>query len=96
MVSAAQPDYYVAHRALGYLYIKDISGKQTVVDAAYIAKAKAALPHLERAQACDPDDNTLTIIKILYRNLKDDKALDSLPSRLEALKKNCVDLLSDQ
>src|SRR4051812_23452182 len=45
MVSAAQPDYYVAHRALGYLYIKDISGKQTVVDAGYITKAKLALPH---------------------------------------------------
>jgi len=26
-VVAAQPNYYVAHRALGFLYIKDISGK---------------------------------------------------------------------
>lgn len=96
IVAAAQPDYYVVHRALGYLYIKDITGKQTVVDAAYMAKAKAALPHLEKAQACDPDDNTLAIIKVLYRNLKDDKALNSLSARLEALKKNCIDLLSDQ
>jgi tetratricopeptide (TPR) repeat protein len=96
MVSAAQPDYYVAHRALGYLYIKDISGKQAVVDANYIQKAKLALPHLEKAQACDPDDNTLAIIKVLYRNLKDEAALNSLPARLEKLRKNCVDLLSDQ
>ncbi len=96
IVSAAQPDYYVAHRALGYLYIKDISGKQTVVNTAYIAKAKAALPHLEKAQACEPDDNTLTIIKVLYHNIKDEKALNTLPTRLDGLKKNCVDLLSDQ
>jgi tetratricopeptide (TPR) repeat protein len=96
IVAAAQPDYYVVHRALGYLYIKDIAGKQTVVNAAYIAKAKAALPHLEKAEACDHDDTTLAIIKTIYRNLKDDKALNTLPQRLEALKKNCVDLLIDQ
>jgi tetratricopeptide (TPR) repeat protein len=96
IVAASQPDYYVAHRALGYLYIKDITGKQTLVNAAYITKAKAALPHLEKAEACDHDDTTLAIIKMLYRNLKDDKALTTLPQRLEALKKNCVDLLSDQ
>lgn len=96
LVIVFQPDYYVAHRALGYLYIKDISGKQTVVDAIYITKAKAALPHLEKAQACEPDDNTLVIIKVLYRNLKDDKALNMLPARLETLRKNCIDLLSDQ
>lgn len=96
MVSAAQPDYYVAHRALGYLYIKDISGKQVAVDANYIQKAKLALLHLEKAQACDPDDNTLAIIKVLYKNLRDEAGLNSLPARLEKLKKNCVDLLSDQ
>jgi tetratricopeptide (TPR) repeat protein len=95
-VAAAQPDYYVVHRALGYLYIKDISGKQTVVDANYIQKAKLALPHLEKAQACEPDDNTLAIIKVLYHNLKDEKSLITLTARMEALKKNCIDLLSDQ
>jgi tetratricopeptide (TPR) repeat protein len=95
-VAAAQPDYYVAHRALGYLYIKDISGKpagQVVVDAAYIANVKKALPHLEKAQACDPDDQTLSLIKILYRNIKDEKSLNSLPERLNQLKKNCIDIL---
>jgi tetratricopeptide (TPR) repeat protein len=98
-VAAAQPDYYVAHRALGYLYIKDISGKpagQVVVDAAYIANVKKALPHLEKAQACDPDDQTLSLIKILYRNIKDEKSLNSLPERLNQLKKNCIDILDTQ
>jgi len=98
-VAAAQPNYYVAHRALGYLYIKDISGKpanQVIVDAAYIAKIKKALPHLEKAQACDPDDQTLSLIKLLYRNIKDEKGLNSLPERLNLLKKNCIDILDTQ
>jgi tetratricopeptide (TPR) repeat protein len=96
LVIAAQPNYYIAHRALGYLYIKDIQSKQAVVDIAYITKAKNALPHLEKAQACEPDDNTLAIIKVLYKNLRDEKAIDTLPARMELLKKNCIDLLSDQ
>ena len=98
-VAAAQPNYYVAHRALGYLYIKDISGKpvnQIVVDDAYINKVKKALPHLEKAQACDPSDETLALIKLLYRNIKDERDLNTLPARLNELKKNCVDILSDQ
>jgi tetratricopeptide (TPR) repeat protein len=98
-VVAAQPNYYVAHRALGYLYIKDISGKPTnevVVDAAYIDKIKKALPHLEKAQACDPDDQTLNLIKLLYRNIKDQHGIDTLPARLAQLKKNCEDILSSQ
>jgi len=98
-VVAAQPNYYVAHRALGYLYIKDISGKpanEVVVDAAYIDKIKKALPHLEKAQACDPDDQTLNLIKLLYRNIKDQHGIDTLPARLAQLKKNCEDLLSSQ
>ncbi|SDE29342.1 hypothetical protein SAMN05216464_105124 [Mucilaginibacter pineti] len=99
MVIAAQPNYYVAHRALGYLLIKGIADKAPnaeIKDEADIAKVKNALPHLEKAQACDPDDNTLILIKSLYQNIKDDKVLDTLPARLEKLKKNCEDILSDQ
>lgn len=96
IVAAAQPDYYVAHRALGYLYIKDISGKPVVVNLNYIEKARLALPHLEKAQACDPDENTLKIIKVLYNNLNNEAALSTLPARLANLSKNCIDLLSDQ
>jgi len=89
-VVAAKPHYYVAHRALGYLYLKDIVGKpadQIKIDTAYTSIVKKALPHLEKAQACDPDDDTLKLIKLLYHNLKDDKAITTLPARLPALKK---------
>lgn len=97
-VVAAQPNYYVAHRALGYLYIKDIAVKATdmPVDTTYNAKVKRALPHLEKAQACDPSDDTLTLIKTLYKNIKDQQGLDTLPARLSQFKKNCIDILSDQ
>lgn len=97
-VVAAQPNYYVAHRALGYLYIKDIAVKATdmPVDTTYTAKVKRALPHLEKAQACDPSDDTLTLIKTLYKNIKDQQGLDTLPARLNQLQKNCIDILSDQ
>lgn len=98
-VLAAQPDYYVAHRALGYLYIKDIAVKpanDAVVDAAYISKVKKALPHLEKAQACDPNDDTLALIKQLYSNIKDQQGLSTLTARLTGLKKKCMDILNDQ
>lgn len=98
-VAAAQPNYYVAHRALGYLYIKDVVLKldsQSIVNAVYIAKVKKALPHLEKAQACDPSDDTIALIKLLYRNIKDERGLDTLGARLSELRKNCVDILSSE
>ena len=98
-VTNALPNYYVAHRALGYLLIKGLTDKtpnEVAAAAAYTAKVKAALPHLEKAQACDPDSDTLTLIKSLYQNIKDDKELGTLSARLEKLKKNCEDILSDQ
>ena len=90
-VVAAVPDYYVAHRALGYLYIKDI--KET--DAAYAVNVKKALPHLEKAQACDPSGDTLTLIKSLYVNVKDAASLKTLDNRLRQLSKSCIDILND-
>jgi tetratricopeptide (TPR) repeat protein len=103
-VIAAQPDYYVAHRALGYLYLKpadelfaklqaDNTNKETA--ALYKTTVLKALPHLEKAQACDPTDETLTLIKTLYTNIHDDASLRSLNTRLAALKKNCVDILTE-
>lgn len=103
-VIAAQPDYYVAHRALGYLYLKpadellaklqaDNTNKETA--ALYKIAVLKALPHLEKAQACDPTDETLTLIKTLYTNIHDDASLRLLNNRLTALKKNCVDILTE-
>lgn len=60
-VIAAVPDFFVAHRALGYLYLKEANlvagklnaAKTDVVEnkrlaALYIATAKKAIPHLEK------------------------------------------------
>jgi tetratricopeptide (TPR) repeat protein len=108
-VAAAVPNYYVVHRALGYIYLKKAQGigeqlnrslnKRAVatrLTAAYANAAKRALPHLEKAQACDPSDETLATIKRLYKNIKDINGAGSLDGRLKALSKNCVDILSDR
>ncbi|MFD0763976.1 tetratricopeptide repeat protein [Mucilaginibacter lutimaris] len=108
-VAAAVPDYYVVHRALGYLYLKNADAISEKLNAAksdinenkrltilYIAAGKKALPHLEKAQACDPSDETLSIIKMLYRNTKDTQGAATLNSRLKAMSKTCIDLLDDK
>jgi len=107
-VAAAVPDYYVVHRALGYIYLakakkiwdelnnsSNDTAMATQLTAAYAGAAKKALPNLEKAQACDPSDETLVSIQRLYRNLKDTDGLATLDSRLKQLSRNCVDLLSD-
>ena len=107
MVAAAEPDYYVTHRALGYLYNERASAvydkmratKDAAVLAALTAEYKTkvlkALPHLEKAQACDPSDETLTLIKFLYNSIKDKQGLGTLNSRLTGLGKNCLSILSE-
>jgi tetratricopeptide (TPR) repeat protein len=101
-VAAAEPNYYVVHRALGYLYLKPAaelypklqSGGKEVFDKYKVAVVKA-LPHLEKAQACDPSDETLALIKKLYANIKDDAGLKALPTRLSTMSNSCVDILSE-
>lgn len=106
-VAAAAPDYYVVHRALGYLYLdkaKNIEDRMNSANdkaakdslyADYVKAVKEALPHLEKAQACDPSDDTLNIIRGLYAKINDPAGLDSLNSRLKQLGKDCIDILSD-
>lgn len=107
-VVAATPQYEVAQRALGYLYDKNAEeihlklyqtktndpSYQALADS-YEKQVQKALPHLEKAEACDPDNSTLDLIKTLYHNIHDEQALNSLNSRLASLGKNCIDLLSD-
>ncbi|MGZ3776143.1 MAG: hypothetical protein ACXVIY_06740 [Mucilaginibacter sp.] len=108
-VAAAEPNYYVAQRGLGYLYnakAEDIQLKLYITPKdspdykalfeGYHKAVLKALPSLEKAQACDPDDDTLDLIRTLYMNIHDEQGLSSLKSRLPALAKNCVDLLSDK
>ncbi|RYE14426.1 MAG: hypothetical protein EOP51_28170 [Sphingobacteriales bacterium] len=95
-VAAAVPNYYVAHRALGYLYLneaEEIEKKDGLSSDSYINTAKNALPHLEKAQACDPSPETLEVITSIYKKIKDDAGLKSLNSRLKKLSVNCEDIL---
>jgi tetratricopeptide (TPR) repeat protein len=109
IVAKAVPDYYVVRRALGYLYLgkakqlqKQLSAStgnkamETQLSSAYNTDMKKALPHLEKAQACDPSDDTLTIIKSLYQSINDTDGLSTLDSRLKQLSKNCIDILTDR
>lgn len=105
-VVAAVPDYYVSHRALGYLYLRDTnvlikqikqsnSADQQKYKTQYFNLLKKALPHLEKAEACDHDDETLILIKSLYQKMNDQVGLASLNNRLKTFRANCIDLLTD-
>jgi tetratricopeptide (TPR) repeat protein len=108
-VAGAVPDYYVVHRALGYIYLEKAENIESELKAAandkttteelttaYNNMAKRALPNLEKAQACDPSDETLEVIKTLYKNIKDNHGLNSLNIRLKDLSKDCIDILYDK
>ncbi|MES2650456.1 MAG: hypothetical protein V4663_01885 [Bacteroidota bacterium] len=104
------PDYYVTHRALGSIYVKgtnslvkkmndagnakqmDLYGK---LFAEYKQVIVKALPHLEKAQACDPDEQSYKQITNLYKNIKDLAAIGTLDVRLKKQAITCVDLLDD-
>jgi tetratricopeptide (TPR) repeat protein len=105
-VTAAVPNYYVAHRALGYIFvdsanhvyarlqtIKHVDKSYAQLKTDYTILAKKVIAHLEIAQACDPSDDTLVIIKTFYQNIGDIAGLDTLDDRLKAISKNCLDIL---
>lgn len=107
-VVAAVPDYYVSHRALGYLYLLPLDGLAEKINQSkknptehekyqlqYFMLIKKALPHLEKAEACEHDEQTLSLIKSLYQKLNDKVNLISLDKRLKLLKIHCIDLLTD-
>lgn len=105
------PDYYVPYRALGFYYfdqaidlwqaVSRIDEKNTpneyakALDVFKIIAIKTNF-YLEKAQACDPDEETLSMIEDLYKNLKDQKALQNLDQRLKSKSKKCVTLLDDE
>jgi len=97
-VAAAVPNYYVVRRALGYIYANkaDELEKSKLFGDTYTAAAKKAILNLEKAQACDPDDDTLALIRKYYKNINDTKGASTLNTRLAALSKNCIDLLDDK
>ena len=104
------PDYYVTHRALGNIYLKrstalvqrmNEAGKAQQMDtynklfSEYKKITLMTLPHLEKAQACDPDEQGMQQIRGLYKNIKDLSAANTLDERLKKLAVTCVDLLED-
>lgn len=107
-VAAAQPNYFVAQRALGYLYNQQAEDLQLKLYTTpktdptynslfeeYKKAVLKSLPYLEKAQACDPDDDTLDLIRTLYQNIHENDRIATLPSRLSSLGKNCIDILDE-
>ena len=103
-----EPNYYVPHMALGYLYLSQANllanqindeKKDAVLQKKYVGaynnKLKQALPHLEKAMACDPNDQVLSSINFAYKAFNDTVSLHSLNSRLRELEKGCVTLLTE-
>lgn len=104
------PDYYVPHLALGYAdfkiciqMIKKMNAAADAKNTTLYTKLSAdykflvtkTLTHLEKAQACDPDDETLRMIQYLYNTSKNPAGLMSLAKRLKSLATHCITLLED-
>ncbi|MXV51601.1 hypothetical protein GS399_11520 [Pedobacter sp. HMF7647] len=108
-VSSLEPDYYVAHRALGFIYLNELKPISIKVNsskgdpaahktfqAQYKNVALKAVAHLERAVACDPDDTqTVSYIKTIYQNLKLAEKLSTLDARLKQLGVNCKTIITE-
>jgi len=103
-----EPNYYVPHMALGYLYLdhaRTISVKAKTekpspairqrYQTEYKAALRKAIPHLEKAMACDPNDQVLASIKNAYLALDDQSTFNSLDSRIDELNKACVTALTE-
>ena len=106
-----EPNYSVMHRAMGFIYLNKTkpfvkqmneatASKNVMANSAafekYKAMVKNALPHLEKYQACEPDEETLSIINNLYKSIKEIPAASVLSSRLQSMSVNCVSLLEDE
>ena len=103
-----EPDFYVPHLALGYLYLglvndlarhvnaeKKDAARQAKYKNEYNAHLRKALTYLEKAMACDPNEEALKIIKNGYKTLKDPASLSSLDVRLEEFAKSCLSILAE-
>lgn len=106
-----EPNYFVLHRAMGFIYlnqtkifVKQMNEASAAKNAIanfkafekYKAAVKNAIPHLEKYQACEPDDQTLDIISNLYKSIKETPSIATIPQRLKPLGQNCVSLLEDE
>lgn len=105
------PGYYVPYRALAAMRLEksnilsgklNEAGKQKNIPlynqylAEYKKEALITLSYLEKAQACDPDEETLAMINFYYKSIKDSQSITTLDARLKKLAENCVTLLDDE
>lgn len=105
------PGYYVPYRALGFWYFskaQDLYQKAFRIDkikqaelyqkafAEFKLMATKSLGNLEKAQACDPDEETLSMIVDLYKQMKEEKSENTLKTRLAQLSVGCISLLDDE
>ena len=106
-----EPDYSVIHRALGFIYLaktklfvaqmnEAVKAKDATANAKAFAQykliVKKAIPYLEKYQACEPDEETLTTITNLHKSIKDTAGITALPERLKPMALKCVSLLEDE
>lgn len=106
-----EPNYTVIHRAMGFIYLdktkpiiaemNEAKAKNNAVANAkafekYKVLVKKALPHFEKYQACETDEETQAMISNLYKSIKEPQAITTLPNRLKPLAQNCVTLLEDE
>jgi tetratricopeptide (TPR) repeat protein len=100
-----EPNYFVPHLAVGYLYLKeandlrenynqekDIKQKQVYLTN-YKVQLVKALPHLEKAYACDPNEPLLNIINTIYTTLKNPAGFSTLNQRIKILNQKCIEIL---
>lgn len=103
-----EPNYYVPHRALGFYYlsksnelIPQLKSKTNTAEQhkqnieQYRSLLLQALPHLEKAYACDPDDETLTIIRNLMKTVGPKAHASDFEKRVAQLKSACVSILTE-
>jgi tetratricopeptide (TPR) repeat protein len=107
-VVSAAPDYYVAHLALGHIYLRTVdelakkanaaSGSKATNEQyrkAYVIAVNKVLPHLEKVQACDPYEENLALIKKLYDSIGNSAGFADLENRLKPMRVKCLDILDE-
>lgn len=107
-VLTKEPNYYVPHRALGFYYLNKSNELVPQLKAAnnsteqrkqqmekYSALLLQALPHLEKAYACDPDDETLRIIRNLMTTVGPKAKAQEFESRITQMKEKCASILTE-
>lgn len=104
------PGYYVTQLALAYINLKKCDTlsikvaesaklKNAVQNEnnykAYKAQVLKTIAYFEKAESCEPDERTISILTFLYKNIKDTTSLATLPTRLSVLGKDCITLLDE-